>query len=36
MQTLKKLPQMAPKTAAAATATGDASQAALSGMPGQC
>jgi hypothetical protein len=34
MQTLKKLPQIAPKIAAAATATGDESQAALSAMPG--
>jgi hypothetical protein len=34
MQTLKKLPQIAPKIAAAATAKGDDSQAALSAMPG--
>ena len=34
MQTLKKLPQIAPKTAAATMANGDDSQAALSAMPG--
>jgi hypothetical protein len=33
MQTLKKLPQIAPNTAAAAAAKGDDSQAALSAMP---